>query len=218
MTRRKTVIAVDGPAASGKGTLARRLADHLRMAHLDTGLLYRAVGVLTVAGGACADDAAAATTTARALTSGDLERDDLRSDTAADVASKVAAMAPVREALLAFQRTFATNVPSTASGAILDGRDIGSLVCPDADAKLFVTAAPHVRAARRLKELRERGDSVTRLRVLRDMKERDARDSGRNTAPLKPADDAIFIDTGALDPETAFTVVLDLVEARLFRR
>lgn len=217
MTLRRLVIAVDGPAASGKGTLARRLAGHLGMVHLDTGLLYRAVGVLTVARGARADDVEAATAIARGLTASDLEREDLRDDTAAGVASQVAALAPVREALLAFQRGYAADPPAAARGAILDGRDIGSVVLPNADAKLFVTAAPHVRAARRLKELRGRGHSVTHDRVLRDMKERDERDSGREAAPLKPADDAIIIDTSDLDPETAFTVALDLVQARLSR-
>ncbi len=149
------------------------------------------------------------------LAPADLDRADLRGDDVADVASKVAAMPEVRAALLAFQRNFAAQPPGDRPGAVLDGRDIATVVCPDADCKLFVTASLEVRAERRLKELRERGVDAIPSRVLREMQERDARDSQRSVAPLVPARDAVVIDTSTLDAEHAFAAALEIVEARL---
>jgi CMP/dCMP kinase len=209
----RVIIAIDGPAAAGKGTLARRLARHLGYAYLDTGLLYRAVGVKTLRAGADPSDAAAATKAAQALKVEELTRDDLRSDAAANAASRVAALPSVRRALLAFQRRFADIPPDGAAGAVLDGRDIGTVVCPNADLKLFVTASLEVRAARRLKELRELGLEAIDSRVLREMQERDARDSERAVAPLEPARDAVVIDTSGLDPDAVFAAALAAFEA-----
>lgn len=211
---RARVIAIDGPAAAGKGTLARRLADRLGFAYLDTGLLYRAVAARLLSAGAMVEPGMAAAE-ANALTPADLERPDLRGDDVAQVASRVAAMPEVRAALLAFQRTFARRPPRDRPGAVLDGRDVGTVVCPDADCKLFVTASLEVRAERRLKELRERGADAIPSRVLRDMQERDARDSQRSVAPLVPARDAVVIDTSTLDAEHAFAAALEIVEARM---
>lgn len=209
---RPFVIAIDGPAAAGKGTLARRLAAHRGYAYLDTGLLYRAVGLRARQAGGDPTDVAVATEAARALALADLERPELRGDEAAVAASRVAAIAQVRAALLDFQRSFALCPPGGAGGAVLDGRDIGTVVCPDADRKLFVTASLEVRVARRLKELRERGLAAIHDRVLRDMQERDARDSARAVAPLHPATDAFVIDTSGLDADAAFAVALAFVE------
>ncbi|MBT3305256.1 MAG: (d)CMP kinase [Alphaproteobacteria bacterium] len=205
------LIAIDGPAAAGKGTLARRLADHFGLALLDTGLLYRAVGMNVVRAGGDANDAALAAETARALKPEDLEADDLRVDAAADAASRVSAVPDVRAALLEFQRSFAANPPGGASGAVLDGRDIGTVVCPEATAKLFVTASTEVRAKRRYLELRERGLDAIHGRVLADMKERDARDSERAVSPLEPAKDAFLLDTSDLDADQAFAAALDFI-------
>lgn len=202
------IIAIDGPAAAGKGTLARRLARHLGYAYLDTGLLYRAVGMKTLEAGAQPSDHAAATKAAEELEAYEIDRPDLRGDVAANAASRVAAIPSVRRALLAFQRRFAQAPPGGAGGAVLDGRDIGTIVCPRAELKLFITAAPEVRAARRLKELRERGLEVIDTRVLREMQERDARDSGRAASPLEPASDAIVIDTSGLDPDAVLAAAL----------
>ena len=211
---RTQVIAIDGPAAAGKGTLARRLADHLGFAYLDTGALYRAVAARLIEA-RCAIDPQAAATEASRLTPADLDRGDLRGDDVAEVASKVAAMPQVRAALLAFQRNFASRPPANRPGAVLDGRDIATVVCPDAACKLFVTASLEVRAERRLKELRERGVKAIHTRVLREMQERDARDSQRSVAPLVPARDAVVIDTSTLDAEHAFAAALEIVEARM---
>ena len=207
------VIAIDGPAAAGKGTLARRLAQHFGYAYLDTGLLYRAVGVKTLGAGADPSDAAAAAQAAQALALEDLKRNDLRSDVAANAASHVAAVPSVRRALLAFQRRFAEVPPDDAAGAVLDGRDIGTVVCPDADLKLYITASLEVRAARGLKELQERGLQAIDSRVLREMQERDARDSERAVGPLRPAGDTIVIDTSGLDPDAVFAAALAAFEA-----
>jgi CMP/dCMP kinase len=212
--QRPVVIAVDGPAAAGKGTLARRLAEHFGYAYLDTGTLYRAVGIKTIRAGHDPAEPEAATAVARALVPEDLERPDLRSDEAARAASEVAAQAGVREALLDFQREFARRPPG-GCGAVLDGRDIGTVVCPDAHVKLFITASLFVRARRRLRELRDRGAAVIHSTVLRDMKERDARDSEREVAPLRPAVDAYVINTSDLDPDTVLAVALASVRARL---
>jgi len=209
------IIAIDGPAAAGKGTLARRLAGHFGLAILDTGLLYRAVGMNLVRGGGDADDAGAAGDAANALSPQDLDADDLRTDAAADAASQVSAVPAVRQALLEFQRAFAQNPPETpaglAKGAILDGRDIGTVVCPDADAKLFITAAVDVRAKRRFLELQERGLTAIYARVLADMKERDARDRDRAVSPLEPAKDALQLDTSEMDADQAFAAALNFI-------
>lgn len=200
------IIAIDGPAAAGKGTLSKRVAQAYGFAHLDTGALYRAVGVAVLRAGGDPADAEAAARAARALQPEDgiLNDPALRSDEAAQAASKVAAVPEVRAALLDFQRAFAATPPGSAPGSVLDGRDVGTVVCPNADAKLFVTASVEVRAERRLKELRERGIPAIPSDVLEDMKARDARDSQRTVAPLRPAADAFVLDTSALDADQAF--------------
>ncbi|MBF0392816.1 MAG: (d)CMP kinase [Alphaproteobacteria bacterium] len=214
MKRETLLLAIDGPAASGKGTLARRLAAELGLAYLDTGLLYRAVGMAVLRRGLDPSDPTAAEAEARALSPNALDDADLRCDAAAVAASKVAAIPAVRAALLEFQREFAKHPPGGARGAILDGRDIGTVVCPDADAKLFVTASLRKRADRRVKELRERGVETIHERVLQDMKDRDARDSQRSVAPLVPAEDAFVLDTTLLDADAAFAAALKHISSR----
>lgn len=204
------IIAIDGPAASGKGTLARRLADHFDFAYLDTGKLYRAVGLGVLRLGGDPEDEDTATDVARSLQATQLDDEELKSDAAASAASKVAAIEPVRAALLDFQKSLAANPPAGKKGAILDGRDIGTVVCPDADVKLFVTASVEVRAERRHKELLQRGETSIYERVLEDLKERDARDSARAVAPLKPAEDATVVDTSAMDADQAFEAALKI--------
>jgi cytidylate kinase len=191
-------VAIDGPAASGKGTLARRLAAVLGLPHLDTGLLYRAVGRRVLDAGADPGDAVAATAAAEALEPADLQRHDLRGPAADAASSQVASVPAVRAALLAFQRRFA------AEGAVLDGRDIGTVVLPQAQVKLFVTARPDVRADRRHRELLARGGVVPDLAVIRaEMAARDEADSTRATAPLRPAEDAVVLDTSRLTADEA---------------
>ncbi|MGH6619907.1 MAG: (d)CMP kinase [Alphaproteobacteria bacterium] len=208
------IVAVDGPAASGKGTLARRLAAHLGYAHLDTGKLYRAVGHAVLDAGDDPEDAAAAVRAAKSLRVESLGDPALLGDAAAAAASKVAAIPCVRAALLQFQQDFAQNPPGGAAGAVLDGRDIGTVVCPGAEAKLFVTAEVAVRAERRHKELIGRGQPSIYAQVLQDLKERDARDSNRAVAPLRPARDAKILDTSALDPDAVFAAALAHIEER----
>jgi len=208
------IIAIDGPAAAGKGTMARRLAQVLGLAYLDTGLLYRAVGLTILIDGGDPTDETTATAIAERLDRAMLEHHDIRGDAAAKAASKVAAIPGVRAALLKFQRDFATRPPGGQSGAILDGRDIGTVVCPDAGAKIFITASPEARAERRLKELRERGIEAIHTTVLQDMKERDARDQARDVAPLVPAEDADILDTTDLDADEAFEKALAIIESR----
>ena len=208
------IIAIDGPAAAGKGTLARRLADHLNLAYLDTGLLYRATGLGVLRAGADPEDPVAAESAARKLSPEHLQDPELREDTTAQAASKVAAVPGVRAALLDFQRAFAKNPPKGRRGAVLDGRDIGTVVCPHADVKLFVVASVEARAQRRLKELRERGLDAIETRVLQDMKERDARDSGRDVAPLVSADDALTLDTTEMDPDAVFAAALAHIDGK----
>jgi len=204
------VIAVDGPAAAGKGTLARRLAQHLGLAYLDTGLLYRAVGrrVLDQAGDP--SDPAVAEAAARALHPNDLERQDLRGPAADDAASRVAVIPGVRAALLDFQRHF-----GATHGAVLDGRDIGTVVFPDAAVKLFVTASAEERARRRHAEMLARGMAPPLAEVAAEMRARDARDAGRDAAPLVPAPDAVLLDTTRLDPEAAFSAALGAIMAKV---
>jgi cytidylate kinase len=209
------VIAVDGPTASGKGTLARRIAAALDFAHLDTGTLYRAVAAKLLEAGANPDDAVAAAQVAEALTTEDLNRPDLRRESVSQAASRVARLSSVREALLDFQRRFARRPPDGRAGAVLDGRDIGTVVCPEAEVKLFVTASAEVRAVRRHRELLDRGEESIYARVLQDLEERDARDSGRAVAPLKAARDAVAIDTSDMDIDTAFEAAMTAVEEAL---
>lgn len=213
------VIAIDGPAAAGKGTLGQRLEEHFKLSKLDTGLLYRATGFKVLSQGGDPEDAEVAEAAARALDPADLNNPDLRTDEAAQAASKVSAIPGVRAALLDFQRNFAQNPPiladgSLANGAILDGRDIGTTVCPDAEVKLFITASTEIRAKRRFKELQERGLEAIYARVLEDMKERDARDQGRSASPLVAADDALPLDTSEMDADQAFAAALDFITAK----
>ena len=204
------IVAIDGPAAAGKGTLARRLAAHLKLPYLDTGLLYRAVGRRVLDGGESPSDAAAAERAARALRPADLDRSDLRGPEADAAAAAVASVPAVRAALLAFQRDF-----GAANGAVLDGRDIGTVVFPAAKLKLFVIASLAARAHRRWLELRDRGLDADPAAVERDIRARDEQDAARAIAPLRPADDAVVIDTTTLDRDAAFAAVLKLAEARL---
>ncbi len=196
-------VAIDGPAASGKGTIGRALAAHFGFRYLDTGLLYRAVGAKVMAG---ADPVEAA----RALVAEDLEAEGLRRPEVAQAASRAAAIPEVRAALVDFQRAFATR----AGGAVLDGRDIGTVICPEAQVKLFVTATPEVRAERRYLELVATGHEVIRDEVLEDVKARDARDSARAAAPLKPAEDAVRLDTSELSIDAALAAAVAIVEER----
>lgn len=201
------IIAIDGPAASGKGTLARRLADYLGFACLDTGLLYRAVARDVARAGFRLEDIWAAVAAARALEPQELEDPDLRGTAAGDAASIVARIPEVRAALLAYQRDFARRAP----GAVLDGRDIGTVVCPDADVKIFVTATPEIRAKRRFSEFEARGMGVAYETVLADIITRDTRDAGRTNAPLAIAADAMLLDTSNLSIEAAFDAAVGLI-------
>jgi cytidylate kinase len=212
---RPFVVAIDGPAASGKGTLARRLADRFGLAHLDTGALYRATALLVLDRAGDASDPAMAEAAARRVDVRMLWDPRLRRPAVSAAASIVAAIPAVRSILLGLQREFAAHPPSPAKGAVLDGRDIGSVVCPSADAKIFLTASTGARARRRLAELRQQGATAIYENVLQDMKERDARDSGRPTAPLIAAPDAIVIETTTLDANAVFERACDLVERTL---
>jgi cytidylate kinase len=207
---RPLIIAIDGPGAAGKGTLARRVAAHLDLPHLDTGLLYRAVARRLLDAGARPDDAAAAIAAATSLRAEDLERDDLRGPPVDAAASTVSAIADVRAALLAFQRAF-----PGARGAVLDGRDIGTVIFPAASAKLFVTASVAARGQRRWRELRARGIEADLTTVTNDLRARDAADAARATAPLVPAADALMLDTTALDADAAFAEAVALLAWRL---
>lgn len=205
------LIAVDGPAASGKGTVARALARHFGIGHLDTGKLYRAVGLAVRLGGGDPRDAVAAATAAERLDEALLDDPDLMSAVNAASASIVSAHPAVRGALLARQRAFA----AAPAGAVLDGRDIGTVIAPHAPAKLFVTAAPEVRAARRAAELARNGGPQPLDAVLADILARDARDSGRSAAPLRRAADAVLLDTSEMTIDAAVAHAIALVEARL---
>jgi CMP/dCMP kinase len=203
----RLVIAIDGPSASGKGTLAQRLAAHFGLPQLDTGLLYRAVGWLALTAGRPPAEVAAR------LTAADLVDPVLRGDEAGQQGSKVAAMPEVRANLLKFQKEFS----SQGRGAVLDGRDIGTVICPDAPVKFFVTATPEARAERRYQELRARGADPIKPRVLAEMAERDRRDSERAAAPLKAAPDAYHLDTSDMDADAAFAAALAFIERKGFR-
>ena len=209
------IIAIDGPAASGKGTLARRLARHYGLAYLDTGGLYRATALRALLAGDDPADPKSAEAAARRVVPQDLADPRLREERVAQAASVVAAIPSVRQALLAFQRRFAESPPEGARGAVLDGRDIGTVVCPGADAKLFITAGVEARARRRFKELQESGIEVIYEHVLQDMKDRDARDMHRRTAPLAPADDALVLDTTTLDADAALRAAVDYIGRKL---
>lgn len=205
------IIAIDGPAASGKGTLAKRLADHMGYACLDTGLLYRAVARDVASRGFRLEDTWAAVAAARGLVPATFDDPALRGTAAGDAASIVAKIPAVRAALLAYQRDFAAQPP----GAVLDGRDIGTVVCPNADVKIFVTASPEIRARRRFAEFEARGAGVAYETVLADILARDARDAGRADAPMAKAADAILLDTSNLSIEAAFDAVVGLIKRKI---
>ena len=211
MTNPSLIIAIDGPAASGKGTLARRLAEHFNLPHLDTGLTYRAVGHALLQSGLPLDREELAEIVAENLDLGALDREILSAHEVGEAASKVAVMSKVREILVEQQRKFAAQ----PGGAVLDGRDIGTVVCPDATVKLYVTASPEVRARRRHREVDEKGSGASYDGILEDIKRRDERDMGRADSPLKPAEDAHLIDTTDLTIQTAFETVLAIVEQAL---
>ncbi len=202
------IIAIDGPAASGKGTLARRLAAYYGFHHLDTGLTYRGVAAALIAAGEDPADEAAAVRAARRLDLGRLDPVQLADHAIGEAASKVAVIGAVRTELTNLQRAFARKPP----GAVLDGRDIGTVVCPEAPVKLFVTASPEARAGRRTEELRARGQAIAFDEVLDDLRRRDARDAGRSVAPLRQAADAHLLDTTGMDIEAAFRAALEIVE------
>ncbi|MGE3147213.1 MAG: (d)CMP kinase [Pseudorhodoplanes sp.] len=203
------IIAIDGPAASGKGTLAKRLAAHYGYRHLDSGLLYRGVAKAVLDSGKRPDDAEAAVAEARGFAPGRYPDEVLKGDDIAKAASLVAAIPQVREALVAFQRSFARSRP----GAVIDGRDIGTVIAPEAEVKIFVTASAEERARRRVLELQGRGEAADPAAVLADIRARDARDTGRAVAPLKPAPDAHLLDTTHLAIEPAVRAAIDIVEA-----
>lgn len=205
------IIAIDGPAASGKGTLAKRIAAHFGYQCLDTGLLYRAVARDLDAAGQSLEDAQAAQKAARCLDPGSLDDPGLRLAGIGEAASVVAKIAAVRTALLDLQRHFAAQEP----GAVLDGRDIGTVVCPDAEVKMFITADVEVRARRRYEELKKRGESVDYERMLEMIKARDARDAGRADAPMAAAPDALLLDTTDLDIEAAFDAAVGLIKRKI---
>jgi cytidylate kinase len=202
------IIAIDGPAASGKGTLAKRLAAHYGLRHLDTGLLYRAVAKAMLDAGHALADVPHAVAAAGRLKPAQLDEHALKSHALAGAASTVSAIPQVREAVLALQRNFAAAPP----GAVLDGRDIGTVICPDADVKIFVTATPEVRARRRAAEMRATGAAVDDAEVLADILRRDERDSTRSAAPLRQATDAVLLDTTDLGIEAAVEAAIAIVE------
>ena len=209
------IIAIDGPAASGKGTLARRLAAQYGLAHLDTGLLYRAVAKQVLDRGADPTEEDAATAAARSLSLVDVDASELRSEAIGEAASKVAAIAAVRAELVRLQRNFTRNPPNGAAGAVLDGRDIGTVICPDADVKFYVIAVVEERAKRRHAELRSRGEAIELDEVLEDLRRRDARDTERAVSPLKPAPGGHLLDTSNLSIDSAFAQAKALISKHL---
>ena len=208
------VIAIDGPAASGKGTLARRLADYYHLPHLDTGLTYRGVAQRMLAEGWALDDEARAVEAADLVDLGDLDREVLSAHAVADAASRVAVIPEVRRVLVDKQRAFAAR----PEGAVLDGRDIGTVVCPEAEVKLYVTASPEIRAARRLRDIEGRGGRADPAEILADIRKRDERDMGRSDSPLRPANDAHLLDTSEMSIEAAFRAAKRIVDAAFARR
>jgi CMP/dCMP kinase len=203
------IIAIDGPAASGKGTLGKLLAGHYGLRHLDTGLIYRAVAKAVLDVGHSPDDRARAVAAAEALDPRHFDETALKRQAVGEAASLVSAIPEVRKVVLAFQREFGRTPP----GAVLDGRDIGTVIFPDADVKIFVTATPEVRARRRAAELEQAGEHINQADVLADIRRRDERDSRRAIAPLKAAPDAHLLDTTHLDIDAAFRAAIDIVEA-----
>jgi len=208
------IIAIDGPAASGKGTLAKRIAARFGLHHLDTGLLYRAVARDVQCRGKALEDATAAIDAAHALDPATLNDPGLRGPGAGEAASIVARIAEVRVALREFQRNFASQPP----GAVLDGRDIGTVVCPDAHIKIYVTATPQVRAQRRYLEMKSRGEPVSYEGMLADIRRRDDRDARRDASPMRPADDAFLLDTSNLDIEAAFDTAVGVILGKAGQR
>jgi cytidylate kinase len=203
------IIAIDGPAASGKGTLGKRLAAHYGLRHLDTGLIYRAVAKALLDSGHRLDDREQAVIAARALDAAQFDENGLKAHAIGEAASRVSTLPEVREALLAFQRRFGRSPP----GAVLDGRDIGTVIFPDAEVKIFVTASPQARARRRTAELQAAGGTANEADILADILRRDERDTSRAAAPLKAAPDAHLLDTTHLDIDAAFRAAIDIVEA-----
>ena len=203
------IIAIDGPAASGKGTLAKRLAAHYGYRHLDTGAIYRAVAYALISRGADLADQAAAVSAARGLDPQTFDNPALKSHQVGTAASVVSAIPEVRAALVEFQRQFAGTPP----GAVLDGRDIGTVICPNADVKIFVVADPEVRARRRALEAQARGEAADEAAILADILARDERDRNRAAAPLKPAEDAYLLDNSHLDIEGGVRAAIDIIEA-----
>ncbi|MCF4166096.1 (d)CMP kinase [Zavarzinia compransoris] len=206
------VVAIDGPAAAGKGTLARRLADEFGFAYLDTGSLYRAVALALIRAGLPAPDEAEAEAAARALDFALLASPDLRREETGNLASVVAAMPAVRAALVDAQRQFGARPPGGKPGAVIDGRDIGTVICPDAPVKLFLTASTEARALRRFRELTAKDQPADMARIRAEIEARDARDAGRATAPLKAADDAHLLDTSDLAIEEVFAKAKAIIE------
>ena len=202
------IIAIDGPAASGKGTLGKRLATHYGLRHLDTGLIYRAVAKALIDAGRSPNDVAAAATAAKTLDPSHFDEIALKAHSISEAASIVSAVPQVRDALLSFQREFAAKPP----GAVLDGRDIGTVICPNADVKIYVTATPEVRARRRAAEYKAQGRNIDEGAVLADIRKRDQRDQNRAAAPLKQAPDAHLLDTTHLDIDAAIRAAIDIVE------
>ncbi|MBO0346514.1 (d)CMP kinase [Roseibium limicola] len=205
------IIAIDGPAASGKGTLARRLAAYYKLNHLDTGLTYRAVAAALLAKGLPLGDEGVAIDVARNLDLAKMDKSALAAHEIGEAASRVAVLGGLREELVRLQQSFGNKAP----GAVLDGRDIGTVVCPDAKVKLFVTATSEARAKRRTNEMLSKGQEAEFESVLDDLKRRDARDSSRSVAPMKQADDAHLLDTTEMDIETAFQAAVDIIDRAL---
>lgn len=208
------IIAIDGPAASGKGTLAKRIAEHFGLAYLDTGLLYRAVARDVRLRGGAFDDPAMAAAAARSLDPDTLRDPGLRNPGVGEAASVVARIPAVRAAILDYQRTFARR----PEGAVLDGRDIGTVVCPDADVKIYVTATPEVRAERRYLELKGRGEPAVYEAVLVEIRDRDERDASREVSPMRAAPDAVLLDTSNLDIEAAFNTAVGVISRKVGQR
>ena len=209
------IVAIDGSAASGKGTLAKRIAAHFDFAYLDSGSLYRAIGVAVLRKSGDPTNEAQAVAAAKNLDITQFTPEDLRTEAAGVAASQVAAIPAVRAAILQFQRDFAHTPPHGKKGAVLDGRDIGTVVCPHAPAKIFVSASLDVRVARRIKELRAKGELVIEARVRADLEARDVRESSRAVAPMKPAEDAWQLDTSALDADQVFDLSKNFVAEKI---